>query len=59
MDIMAIVSTHSNENGMGDNNCARMLAPNLFTTEDVKEFNDILPSIITFCEVLIRCRRVK
>ena len=59
VDIMVMVSENSSENGMGDNNCARMLAPNLFTTEDVIEFNSLLPFVISFCEMLIRSKRVK
>lgn len=44
---------------MGDNNCARMIAPSLFTVEDISEYNCLLPVVITFCESLIRQRRVQ
>lgn len=57
--LMAIISNNSNENGMGDNNCARMIAPSLFTVEDISEYNRLLPVVITFCESLIRQRRAQ
>ena len=57
VDLMATVCSHASENGMNENNCARMLAPNLFTIEDAMEYNQILPSILSFCEMLISSRK--
>lgn len=59
VDLMAHVSLNSNENGMGDNNCARLLAPNLYNVEDIEEYNRILPLVTSFCESQIRLKRTQ
>lgn len=38
---------------MNENACARILAPNVFTVEDIVEYNRMLPIVTSFCEVLI------
>ena len=57
VDLMASVCMHAKENGMNETNCARMLAPNLFMLEDAMEYNQVLPSVLSFCEMLISSRK--
>ena len=51
--LMALVSSNANVNLMNAANCATLIAPNLFTIEDINEYNHLLPYIQSFCDLLI------
>lgn len=51
--LMASVSSNANVNLMNTTNCATLIAPNLFTIEDINEYNHLLPYIQSFCDILI------
>ena len=53
VSLMARVSSNCASTSMNENACARILAPNVFTVEDIVEYNRMLPIVTSFCEVLI------
>ena len=38
---------------MNENSCARIVVPNIFTVEDIVEYQRMIPIVTSFCEVLI------
>lgn len=53
LQLMALVSSNSNINLMNANNCATLVAPNLFSMEDLELFDRMLPFVKLFCTLLI------
>lgn len=53
VSLLSMISTNSALTGMNANSCARLLAPNIFTIEDMVQYHKLLPIVTSFCEVLI------
>ena len=53
LQLMALVSSNSYTNLMNANNCATLVAPNLFSMEDLVMFDQMLPFVTLFCTLLI------
>lgn len=53
LQLMALVSEQSSTNLMNANNCATLVAPNLFSMEDLIVFDRMLPFVTLFCTLLI------
>jgi len=56
VDLMAVVVKNKGVNMMSVNNCARVIAPNVYFVEDMAENFRYLPCVISFCEKVIEQR---
>ena len=52
VSLMARVSSNCASTSMNENACARILAPNVFTVEDIVEYNRMLPIPVTDEELI-------
>lgn len=53
ISLMSRISANFASTSMNENSCARIVVPNIFTVEDIVEYQRMIPIVTSFCEVLI------